>query len=330
MGRTTESYRTERPPEHRAEYGPEHQAEHRAEHRAEPLDQLSDWQKKTAAESFLKNLEAQNPQLAYDLITVSQDPGHKPSWLTARRTDLELQYNDFQEAMLSLHPEHRDYVATETTSIILGDLRERTQHHAAQPASHILQGDAPPELRVNFDPDGYNSMMKHLQEDLGQRLSEATDALQHGLAGHDRYDFLNALTQLQGVHQALSALETGDRVNSQNFSDRRKQENYQSEHDSRSSALLDEYRNSIIADFPELATTETTAADLLTDPPLQEKFQWFSEAYELLPRDTHSLAHAIYDSAVQDAGSHSTKERMEATRHLRPLREGLIATLTSG
>ena len=193
--------------------------------------------------------------------------------------------------MAPLQHDEKDYVAKETLSIISGPIPQKAADYAHQPASHILHREGPPEYRVSFDPEGYNSMMAHLQSDLENRTASAQQSLHDGLTTPDRYDFTSGIDQISGLHQAITALENGEPIGAYRFHDHRNQTNYHSAQESRSNLLIEEYTNSLQCDFPELTPPgkPPTATSLITDPDLQGKFTWFVETYELLKRDTHDL-----------------------------------------
>ena len=316
MPRNTESY-TARRTEHHPEHHPDDQPDHPAEH-------LTDWQKQQAAERFLENLEARNPGLAHDLKLAPQDPDHIPSWLTTNREQAEYQYNCFRTAMEPLGKPERDYVATEAARIILGTIPERALSYQDQPASQVLQGEEPPEYRVSWDPKGYDAMMHHVQADLQQQLDRAQQSLNHGLGKPDHYSFADAIHDLQGLHQNILALENGSGASILDFQNKKNRSNYLAAKEARSQDLLLEYHNGITSDFPELAPKAPTADALLTDPNLTGKFQWFTQAYELLPADVHNLADAIYSQAMKDFTRNNPDQRKKAFQLYRPLRKSLL------
>ena len=310
MTRNAESYRTTDQSQYPAEQSPE----------------LNDWQKKQAAEHFLENLHTQDQQLAQELQQVTQDPAYRPSWLNANQHQAERCYDSLRLAMAPLQHDEREYITTETLSIISGTIPEKADSYARQPASNLLHGEDPPEYRVSFDPDGYNSMMAHLQRDLEHRSTSAQQSLHDGLAKPDRYDFTSAIDQIKGLDQALTALENGEPIGAYRFHDRRNQNNYHSAQESRSNLLMEEYTKSIQSDFPELAPPgkNPTPIALLTEPDLQEKFTWFVQGYELLQRDAHDLAHAIHQKAVTDTAPQTPNERAKLSLELRQFRDQLL------
>ena len=310
MARNAESYRTS----------------HQTHYPAEQSTELTDWHKQQAAEHFLDNLESQDQQLAQELKQVAQNPQYRPSWLSANQQEAERHYDSFRLAIAQLQHEEREYIAAKTLSIISGAIPERAESYAQQPASGLLHGEDPPEYRVSFDPDGYNSMMAHLQKDLEQSTASAQQSLHHGLAKPDRYDFTSAIDQIKGLDQALTALENGEPIGAYRFQDRNNQNRYHSAQQSRSNLLMDEYTASLQSDFPELAPRgkPPTATALLTDPHLQGKFSWFVEGYDLLTRDAHDLAYAIHQQAVTETVTQTPRERAELSRELRQFRDLLL------
>ena len=220
----------------------------------------------------------------------------------------------------------QSHITAKTLSIISGTIPERAASYAQQPASNLIYGEDPPEYRVAFDPDGYNSMMAHLQKDLEQSTAYAQQYLHHGLAKPDRYDFTSAIDQIRGLDQALSALENGEPIGAYTFQDRNNQNKYHSAQQSRSNLLMEEYTNSLQCDFPELAPQgkPPTATALLTDPDLKGKFTWFVQGYDLLPRDAHDLAHAIHQQAVTETAPQTPTQRAELSRELRQFRDRLL------
>ena len=228
------------------------------EHQAD----LPDWKKQKAAEQFLENLENQaqlenrDHSLAHELSQAAHDPEHKPSWLTGRSSVIEHHYDSFRKAMEPLDTQERDYVVEKTASIILGNIPDQAASYAHQPASHILQGEDPPEFRASFETQGYNSMMEYIQKDLEHRVAATQETLHRGLSKSDRYDYISAVTDLQSIHNTLQAMETGETTNNYNFYDRRNQKDYVHAKESRAENILQEYQDSLVIDFPELGSVD--------------------------------------------------------------------------
>lgn len=299
---------------------------HQAEYPQEDSPELTDWQKQQAAERFLENLEAHDHQLAHDIKQASQDPEYRPSWLSARKNDLDHHYNALRSAMEPLQHDEREYVAAETASALYGKIPEQAANYAAQPATHLLEGQEPPEYYLGFDPDGYNAVMEHFQKDLAHQVTYAQQAIHQGLAKPDRYDFTDAIEKLQQINHNLRSLETGEPITLMAFQDRRNREGYLSAMDARTQEIMDEYSKSITADYPELAPRENplTANRLLTEPALQDKFRWFTQGYELLPTDIHQLAYAIHSQAVQETEPQNQQEKIKTSLRLRQFRDQLL------
>ena len=317
MPRNTESYTTT--------HQHNHQAGHQAGHPDDHPTELTDWHKQQAAEKFLESLDHHNPKLAQEFTLAARDASHTPSWLSTKRQESEHVYDSLRLAMENLNQREKDYVSAEAASTLIGTTTDRAVHNAAQPPSHVLQGEDPPEFRVSYDPDGYNKIMEHLQKDMEAQASDLHANLHSSLNRSDRYNFLDNVAKLQGLHHNLRALEAGEPPTVINMEDRHNRENYLDSLQSRGEDLLNDYTSSIQLDYPELTPqgTPPAAKDLLTDPQLRDKFEWFTQAYDLMPADARNLAWAIHAKAVTDADTQSKGDKIQVYKDLQKHRDSL-------
>ena len=293
---------------------------------------LSHDQRRHAAETFLAQLRHRDETIAHELAHMATHPEETgAAWQAHDRFQAEHAYDTLRRSLDTLHGPARDYTAEETAKTITGDLADKAEFNRRQPASHLIDSPEEPDFPVSFDPAGYDRLMAHLQSDLTLQADAAFQGISNGLLHSDRNDFLQGLAALTHFNANVQALHAGTHPSITSFQHRDNRQHYYAAYEERAGDLLQEYRQSIQADFPSLwdPAQPDAAQALLSHAALQDKFRWFADSYQLLPLDRHALAHAIHQAATTEAaaqaeGSLSRFEQAKLSRSLEPHRRALL------